>query len=276
MASFSALLGMLVVLGPDLWDADLVIPIALGMVVPFLVTMGGNALNDYMDRDLDRGAHPGRPIPSGRLSPHQVLWVAMGAFIVAQPLAGAIATLGPSGLFPLLVELLAIGSLFGYELSLKARGLAGNITVSYLSALTLVFGASCVAGYDHEGIPTVLLLFAMALMASLGREITKDIEDIQGDAGERLTFPMRVGIARATRMAIGSILVAVFLSIIPFILNRLDVLPYLAVVMVANVLFIYSCVFVSVEPAKAQTLQKAGMFVALLAFLVGSLQGGIL
>jgi hypothetical protein len=46
--------------------------------------------------------------------------------------------------------------------------------------------------------------------------------------------------------------------------------------MVANVLFIYSGVFVSVEPAKAQTFQKAGMLVALLAFLVGTLQGGIL
>ena len=274
MASFSALLGMLVVLGPDLADPDLVLPVVLGMLVPFFVTSGGNALNDYMDHHVDRKAHPGRPLPSGRLTMTQVLWFAMVCFIVGIVLSAAVVTLSEIELLPVLVTALAITLLIGYEVVFKYRGLFGNLTVAFLSALTFVFGASVVADPDHEGWVLVSILFALAFFASLGREITKDIEDIDADRGARCTLPIRAGVDSAGTAATLSILAAVLLSPWPYFTGAMG-WPYLAVVIVADVAFIYSLSFVRSSPHKAQHIHKVGMMLALLAFLVGSLTGGI-
>ena len=282
IAAFSALLGALVVLGGDLLDMAYLAPVALGMAVAFLVTAGGNALNDYMDADVDRAAHPERPIPSGRLSKPNVLWFAIGCLVAAQPLAGAVVSLGGGGvlsldrpgLFPLLVELLAVGCLFAYELSLKAKGLSGNLMVSLLSALTLPFGAACVAGPADPGLLTVGVLFALALFASAGREVTKDIEDVEADRGARVTLPMTAGRGRASAVAAALIIAAVALSPAPFWPLGAMGWPYVAVVLAADVVFLYSLMVLPSSPGRAQRVHKAGMMLALLAFLAGSLAGG--
>jgi geranylgeranylglycerol-phosphate geranylgeranyltransferase len=276
LASFSALLGMIVVLEGDILDWDLLVPITLGMVVPFLVTSGGNALNDYMDQDVDKRAHPGRPIPSGRLAPDKVLWFSIGCFVLAQPLAGAIVWFGHSNVLPLLVELLAVGSLLAYELRLKYRGLSGNLTVSWLSALTLVFGATCVAEPDVGQWSTVLVLFVLAFFASAGREVTKDIQDMASDSGQRETLPMTSGVGRASGAVTAFIITAVVLSPVPFWPLGSMEWPYLAVVAVADVVFLYSLALLRKDPKGAQGIHKAGMMLALFAFLVGSLAGGFM
>ena len=275
MASFSALLGMLVVLGTDIWDADLLVPVFLGMVVPFLVTAGGNTLNDYMDQEVDRQAHPGRPLPSGRVTPEQVLRLAIACFIAGIVLAALIVTLSDIELLPVLIAALAITCLVGYEVALKYRGLAGNVMVAFLSALTFVFGASVVADPGHEAWPTVIVLFGLAHFASLGREVTKDIEDVEADRGSRSTLPMTEGVRAAFVYVTICIIAAVILSPFPYYPLATMGWPYLAVVMGADVVFIYSLPFVRSSPGEAQRIQKVGMMIALLAFLAGSLTGGI-
>jgi 4-hydroxybenzoate polyprenyltransferase len=51
---------------------------------------GGMALNDWADRDLDALERPGRPVPSGRVSPRRALAVAaaLGAAGLALAAAG--------------------------------------------------------------------------------------------------------------------------------------------------------------------------------------------
>src|SRR5207249_10512642 len=53
--------------------------------------LGGIALNDYFDRDVDAVARPARPIPSGAVPP------AVAAGIGAGLLAAGIAFAGPAG-----------------------------------------------------------------------------------------------------------------------------------------------------------------------------------
>ncbi|UCC93221.1 MAG: UbiA family prenyltransferase [Thermoplasmata archaeon] len=274
MASFSALLGMLVVMGPDLADAEMIVPVILGMWVPFSVTAGGNALNDYMDHQVDRMAHPERPIPSGRLAPERALWFALGCFIEAVVVAALLVTFTDIDLLPLLIAVLAVTSLVGYEIAFKYRGLGGNVTVAYLSALTFVFGASVVAEPDHEAWATVLILFTLAFFASAGREVTKDIQDMDADMGSRVTLPMTTGVGLAAGIASIFIVAAVAMSPFPFWPLETMGWPYLAVVLVADVVFLYSLPLVRKEPAGAQRLHKYAMVLALLAFLVGSLVEG--
>ncbi len=274
IAAFSTLLGALVVVGADLWDASRLAPVGIGMAVAFIVTAGGNALNDHLDAAVDRKAHPRRPVPSRRLAHGRALWFAFACFIVAQPLTLLVVYIGLSGVFPLVVELLALNSLVTYELYLKARGLIGNLMVSFLSALTLLFGASCAAGPLHEGMPTVGALFLLAFFASAGREVTKDIEDVESDRGTRETLPMQVGAPLAGGVAALFVGIAVAMSPTPYWPLATMGWSYLGVVLVADMAFIYSLVILRSSPGGAQRAQKAGMVLALLAFLAGSVEGG--
>jgi geranylgeranylglycerol-phosphate geranylgeranyltransferase len=275
IAAFSALVGALVIQGAYVLDEAILLPVAMGMVVTFLVTAGGNAFNDYMDAEVDRTGHPGRPLPSGRLTRPQALRFSFVCFLVAQPLAGVVVSVGISGIFPLVVELLAVDCLFVYELWLKSKGLSGNIMVGLLSALTLLFGASCAAGPMHEGMPTVAVLFALAFFASAGREVTKDIEDVEADRGARLTLPMVVSAPMALGTAGTFIAAAIMLSPLPIWPMGVMGLAYLAVVLAADAVFLYSLAILGANPRRAERVQKVGFMLALLAFLVGSLEGGI-
>jgi geranylgeranylglycerol-phosphate geranylgeranyltransferase len=190
-------------------------------------------------------------------------------------MAALVVTLGDVGLLPVLLAALAIACLVGYEVAFKYRGLVGNLMVAFLSALTFVFGASVVADPGHEAWPTVLVLFALAHFASLGREITKDIEDMEADRGSRSTLPMTAGVRAASVGAIVPIIAAVSLSPLPYWPLGTMEWPYLAVVVLADVAFIYSLPFVRSSPGDAQRIHKFCMMLALLAFLAGSLSGGI-
>ena len=48
-------------------------PMVFAVVATVLATGGGNAINDYFDRDIDAINRPGRPIPRGAVSPRSTL-----------------------------------------------------------------------------------------------------------------------------------------------------------------------------------------------------------
>jgi geranylgeranylglycerol-phosphate geranylgeranyltransferase len=273
MASFSAFLAMLVVMGPDIADTDMLSPILLGMLVPFFVTAGGNSLNDYMDHLVDIDAHPERPLPSGRISNIQVILLSMACFVIGLVLAATIVTMTDIGLLPVLIAVLAVTLLFCYEVAFKYRGLPGNLVVAVLSALTFVFGASVVAEPDHEAWAVILILFTLAFFASAGREVTKDVQDIDADRGSRVTvtkdvqdidadrgsrvtLPMTAGIGLATGVALIFIVAAVAMSPFPYWPVEGMGLPYLAVIIIADVVFLYSLPLLKKEPGRAQRLHK--------------------
>jgi 4-hydroxybenzoate polyprenyltransferase len=123
--------------------------------------------------------------------------------------------------------------------------------------------------------PTVGALFLLAFFASAGREVTKDIEDVDSDRGARETLPMQVGAPMSAGVAALFIGIAVALSPTPYWPLATMGWAYLGVVLVADMAFIYSLVILRTSPASAQRAQKAGMVLALLAFLAGSIAGGV-
>jgi UbiA prenyltransferase family len=76
--------------------------------------LAGMALNDYADRDVDAVERPGRPIPSGRVTPGFALGLAGG--LTAASAAIAVAADGPRAL-KVLAPLVA--AVWGYDLALK-------------------------------------------------------------------------------------------------------------------------------------------------------------
>ena len=61
--------------GTDMVDQWL--NLLISAVVVFMFICGGNALNDYIDFEIDKTAHPERPIPSGRMERRTALHIAL-------------------------------------------------------------------------------------------------------------------------------------------------------------------------------------------------------
>ncbi|MCK4717856.1 MAG: UbiA family prenyltransferase, partial [Thermoplasmata archaeon] len=70
MSGIAAVLAVFIALGGDVeLFLSSTLPVIQAFIVALLFAFAGNALNDYFDRELDRTAHPERPIPRGDLSP---------------------------------------------------------------------------------------------------------------------------------------------------------------------------------------------------------------
>ena len=227
----------------------------------FAFTGAGNALNDFFDREVDRVNHPSRPIPSGRVTPAAAVRFAAVLFIASLVL-GALA--GWPAFLVVAVNLLFMVS---YELRFKRRGWGGNLVIGWLVASLFVFGG--VATYSGSTLPLqrVAWLGLLAFLATLGREIVKDIEDMAGDV-DRRTLPMVLGVNRAGFIAASSFILAVILSALPFTTGILGA-AYIGIVLVADAIFIYCAWFSAENPSRVSDASKYGMVVALIAFLAG-------
>jgi len=190
-------------------------PVELALVIlhAFCVAafMGAwNAFNDIQDHEIDMHNHPERPIPSGSLTLIQAKAVGRAAFllsIIALLSAMTVAALYSEHLIQWLPSIgiwfLAFLLMFHYEMvipasfMLKHKGLPGNLAISLLVGIVIVFGAAAVNGILT---PLVWIVATVAMLVNAAREIVKDIEDEEGDAN-RATLPKKIGPERARAIA---------------------------------------------------------------------------
>jgi geranylgeranylglycerol-phosphate geranylgeranyltransferase len=220
-------------------------------------TAAGNLLNDLSDIELDKNAHPERPLPSGRLS-STTAWVALVVlFLLAVAIAFAFHPL--AGLLAIVLILLLIL----YETRWKAQGLPGNLLIAIAAGTLFPLGALIA----HADIRPPLILGGLAALAHLGRELLKDAQDAQADAPHRRTLAITHGPHITRRAAAAALIAAVLLSPLP--LAALDWPPlYLLLVTPAVILLLVSAMTGFHDPRRAQSLAKAAMALALLAFLI--------
>jgi geranylgeranylglycerol-phosphate geranylgeranyltransferase len=261
MVALAVAIGALVAGGLLGFEANL-IAISLACITAFLFTGAGNSLNDYFDREIDRVNHPSRPIPKGEIRPQGALFLASVLFFVS---------LGLSIFINELAFLIVVANtivMLSYEVLFKSRGLFGNFTIAWLTGTTFLFGAAAVMQIER-----VIILAVLAFLATLGREIAKDIEDIKGDLG-RYTLPMKVGIKNAGIMASVAIAISVLLSPLPILLalfSQEALLYFIPAIVIADGIFIY-CISLLVRRREgAQTALKGAMLIALMAFLAGGI-----
>jgi geranylgeranylglycerol-phosphate geranylgeranyltransferase len=260
MVAIAVFIGGLIGVGLSIFEEAYLINILLAGTVAFLFTGAGNALNDYYDRVIDRINHPERPIPSGEATALGTRNFALFLFVVSLILSFLI------NLLSLLIVSINLVIMISYEVFSKAKGVAGNATISWLTATTFLFGGAAV-----DAIMAPLILAALAFLATFGREIAKDIEDVKGDIG-RITLPKTIGIRDAGVIASLSIVAALLLSPVPYFIDLFggnNSFYYLIIVILADIIFIYSIGLILKRAEKTSGVIKYGMFVALLAFLMG-------
>ncbi|WP_135533237.1 geranylgeranylglycerol-phosphate geranylgeranyltransferase [Halostella pelagica] len=225
-----------------------------------LAVGAGNALNDYFDREIDAINQPARPIPRDAVSPRGALVFSLALFAGAVVLAAA---LPPLAIGIAAVNLLA---LIAYTELFKGLPGVGNVVVGFLGGSTFLFGGAAV------GRPrATVVLFVLAALSTVTREIIKDVEDIDGDREEGLnTLPIAIGAERALYVAAGFLALAVLASPVPYFLGTFGA-AYLTVVGPADFIMVYAMVESFDDPTAGQSRIKYGMFLAAVAFVVGRL-----
>lgn len=184
-----------------------------------------NADNDWHDREIDRIAHPGRPLPAGLLAPATARAVSAVAAVAALLSAAAVGA-------PLLVATAGVLGLMAlYSRRLKRVGVPGNVLVAVLASCPFLYGAWA-AGRPLAALP----LLAVGIPLHLAREIAKDLDDADGDAASRRTLPVAHGAGVARAALLGAVLLFVA-ALVPFAAGRTSLLvallPALAAVVVA-------------------------------------------
>ncbi|MEO7040485.1 MAG: UbiA family prenyltransferase [Gemmatimonadaceae bacterium] len=174
------------------------IDVGLAALAALCLTATANAWNDIADLDIDRVAHPSRPLVTGELSISAADRLAMAAATLAVICASAVSVaLGACTVGVLLLMRL-------YSPWLKREGFAGNLLVAVLASLPFLYGAYAAGPQWERAVPLVLI----AIPLHLARELAKDLDDRDADRGARRTLPLVAG-APVARIAIGvSLIVA--------------------------------------------------------------------
>ncbi len=231
-----------------------------------LISGGGNAINDYVDRKIDAINKPDRPIPRGDIKPSQAFKIT--GFLFGLGIIFAALTLE----IPcLLLAIFNSSMLVFYANSLKREGLPGNIVIGYLVGSTFLFGGFAVGKLGAVGI-----LAVMAGFSTVGRELIKDIEDMVGDSKvDSKSFPLKYGKQKAAFLAIIFTGTAVGITPLPFILGIFGRF-YIYTVLISVGVFIIGMILIGKDQTresagKTSFLYKVAMGLGLIAFLIGAL-----
>ena len=262
MAVVSVLIVALIAVELD-WEIIPWYPVILASAVVFLFMGGGNSLNDYLDRDIDKINHKRRPIPRGLVRPKSALAFSAGLFAACLVLSLWL------HYYAIIIVLVNLALMLAYEFKAKSSGFAGNLMISWLTGSIFLFGGMAIYTDYPEMLDTVLILLLLSFFATLGREIAKDIQDVKGDVG-RTTLPKRIGRKKARYAAIACFGLAIIFSPLPYILGIFGWL-YLLIVVAADAIFIYAGASLKKSPRRASAGAKTAMMVALAAFLLGGL-----
>jgi len=183
----------------------------LGFITAFTLTGASMAVNDYYDRAVDAVNEPNRPIPSGIISPKETLVYAAALVIIG--MLSAFFT----NYACLITAAISLAVSMFYNTKGKASGLAGNFMVSFSVAIPFVYGGLVVKQIVNL---SLLLFSSMAFLSNTGREVTKDIVDVEGDKIRNLkTIALVYGPKKAAIVAAFFYISAVFFSVIPIFLN---------------------------------------------------------
>ncbi len=260
LTAIAVIAGAFIAAGPDIVNFQ--VEIAICCISAMMLVGGGNALNDYNDRESDKENHPNRPIPSGQINAETALNYAQ--LLLGGGLIILIFTLDNK--MPFVIALLGMLTLVAYENGLKAAGITGNIAVGFMSGAVFLYAGMAV---NNPG-PTIWM-FGLAFLATISREIVKDIQDLEGDR-DRRTLPSRIGISYSLNIAILILLIAIGLSytaINQFDGNALN--AYVGGITLANAIMLFGIYNSRNEDYfMGQKNIKQGMGIAMLAFIVAA------
>ncbi len=269
MVGFAVVVGLAIVYGIA-GERPPASTVLLSFATGSLISASAMVLNDLADVEIDRINAPWRPLVSGRVTAAHAkacfLALTAGGLVAA-------AMLGPA---PFAVAFLVWLVAVVYDLWGKRSGFPGNLMVAFSTAAPFMFAMAVAGCLCRE----VIVFWLMVFLTVLGREIAKDIADVEGDrlAGAR-TLPIVLGERRAALAAAALYLAACALSPLPVLQGRVAVAPYLALVAVVDAILVYESARIAARYDRETILRHKrniliAMFIGLVAFMAGALLPG--
>ncbi len=259
IAALSVLVGALVSGDVEYWRG--VVPACISA---FFISGGGNCLNDFFDVEIDKINKPFRPLPKGEIAKKSAL-----AFSAVLFCAGLCVSLFIRPLSVVLATT-AVVLLILYSRTLKRKLFWGNFTVSSLCALAFVYGGITTTDFRLSLIPAVF-----ALLFHLGREIIKDIQDLEGDLFLKASsLPIRFGVRFSLALATVVFSFLIFLSPLPYLLDIFSLFYLIMVILGVDLVLSYVLWSMWKDPSasnlgKLSTILKIDMVLGLVAIYVG-------
>lgn len=245
--------------------SDLLSPvnsIFLAAISAALISAGGNVINDYYDFEVDKVNKSYRPLPSKKISLENALLLWFFTSVSGVTLSLFI------NFYAFFIAVIAVFLLFLYSYEAKNSLLIGNIIVSILTGMTFIYSGTAVGKYKDVLIPAVF-----AFLFHLGREILKDMQDIDADKKrDAVTLPIKYGKNIAV-LCLGIVFTILILAtILPFYFLKYSTL-YLYIV-IFGVDFVITAVYISILINKSErtvrllsTVLKADILIGLTALL---------
>lgn len=238
------------------------LPLLLAVIVSFFITAGSMTFNDTFDWKIDMTNHPNRPIPKGILNPRQLLYFTGVLFSIGIFISFFI------NLLCFVIVILSIVFLAMYELFTKTYGITGNVTVAFISSIAFTFGGAAV-GNPFASLPFTILAFLIIL----GREIIMDVRDADGDKKFRRTLPNQIGLRNATIVSGSILILAIFISPLPYLLNIVSIwyLFFIIPVDIITLATIFLVVRDQTNAAISAHIIRVMLVIGLIGFIFGIL-----
>jgi len=190
--------------------------VALATLSVLFFMAAGNALNDLSDVEIDRVAHPDRPLANQTITiPEAKMLIGFLSMMSLASLMACAYLMDDGQEYTVGIYALAVLLMLTYDHGprTKQEGLIGNISISFLVAAVVLYGASSI-----EGLSVALCWYVAGVVffVNLAREIIKDCQDMEADSGSRETLPMKIGKENCRMIAYVLTLVGIVFLYIPY------------------------------------------------------------
>lgn len=218
LAAITVPLGAQFAIGEQ-WFSDYSLEVVVQTFAVIFFIGAGNTMNDIKDSDIDKTAHPNRPIPSQRITIKEARFFTWALWILSVMcvLFGTFKLYNDDmEWYPLLtIYVLAVALMLTYDHGPKTKdsGLIGNISISLMVGAVILYGASSISSLNSTLVWwTALVVF----FTNLAREIVKDCQDMESDEGIRQTLPMKFGLQNSRMAAYVIIMAALVCLYMPY------------------------------------------------------------
>ena len=190
--------------------------VALATLSVLFFMAAGNALNDLSDVDIDKIAHPSRPLANESISiPQAKVLIGLLSFFSVSSLLGCLYLMEGSRTYTAVIYVSAVVLMLTYDHGprTKQKGLVGNIAISTLVAAVVLYGSSSIEGLDAA---LCWYVAGVVFFVNLAREIIKDCQDMEADSDSRQTLPMKIGKENSRMVAYVLTLIGIVFLYIPY------------------------------------------------------------
>ena len=220
------------------------------MLSTLCIAAAGNIINDIYDTETDAINRSSKVIIGKSIS-EKTAYTLFFTFNIIGVLIGFYLSnlVGRSNFFAIFV--LISGLLYIYASYLKQSLLLGNILISVLVSLSiLIVGVfELIPVITAQNQTTQLTFFKIlmdyaifAFLINLVREITKDIEDIDGDYKSGMnTLPIAIGRDRASKVVFALTVVVLFVVVyylVTYLLKFEVIIAYFVILIIAPLIYI--------------------------------------